>query len=168
MNNTTLGYSFIDTNELLNTKPADANKILTKLKTKTTTTNDNQPSAFSEDDTKSEMSSINTPVDNIETFNNYDMGESNKRHYTTQVSENNPSNNMLYDFGRHINTPQKQSISSFEHANQEKINYIIHMLEQNRQLRTENITEEMIMYFFLGVFILYISENFVKMGKYSR
>lgn len=112
----------------------------------------------------------NPLINEQEGFNNYDMGELNKGHYTTEVSPDASSSGLLYDFGRHTSTninttPEYQNL---DRTTQEKINYIIHMLEQNRQLRTENITEEMIMYFFLGFFVLYISENFVKMGKYTR
>lgn len=112
----------------------------------------------------------NPLINEQEGFNNYDMGELNKGHYTTEVSPDASSSGLLYDFGRHMSTNIKTNseYQNLDRTTQEKINYIIHMLEQNRQLRTENITEEMFMYFFLGFFVLYISENFVKMGKYTR
>jgi len=50
----------------------------------------------------------------------------------------------------------------------EKIHYIIHMLEAQQAERTSNITEEFILYTFLGVFIIYIVDSFAKVGKYTR
>lgn len=50
----------------------------------------------------------------------------------------------------------------------EKINYMIHMLEQQQHERTENITEEFILYGFLGVFVIYVCDAFSRSGKYIR
>jgi hypothetical protein len=50
----------------------------------------------------------------------------------------------------------------------EKINYMIHMLEQQQHERTENITEEFILYSFLGLFVVYVCDSFTRAGKYIR
>ena len=50
----------------------------------------------------------------------------------------------------------------------EKINYMIHMLEQQQNEKTSNITEEFILYLFLGVFIIFVIDSFAKTGKYIR
>lgn len=50
----------------------------------------------------------------------------------------------------------------------EKINYMIHMLEAQQTEKTSNITEEFILYTFLGVFIIYIVDSFSRAGKYTR
>lgn len=50
----------------------------------------------------------------------------------------------------------------------EKINYMIHLLEQQHNEKTNNITEEFILYTFLGVFIIYICDSFARSGKYIR
>jgi hypothetical protein len=50
----------------------------------------------------------------------------------------------------------------------EKINYMIHLLEEQKSERTNNITEEFILYTFLGVFIIYIVDSFARSGKYVR
>jgi len=50
----------------------------------------------------------------------------------------------------------------------EKINYMIHLLEQQQNEKTDNITEEFILYTFLGVFIIFIVDSFSKTGKYTR
>lgn len=50
----------------------------------------------------------------------------------------------------------------------EKINYLIHMMEQQKNEKTSNITEEFILYTFLGVFIIYVIDSFARVGKYTR
>jgi hypothetical protein len=50
----------------------------------------------------------------------------------------------------------------------EKINYMIHLLEQQQHEKTNNITEEFILYTFLGVFIIFVADSFARSGKYTR
>lgn len=50
----------------------------------------------------------------------------------------------------------------------EKVNYMIHMLEQQQNEKTSNITEEFVLYMFLGVFIIFVVDSFAKTGKYIR
>ena len=50
----------------------------------------------------------------------------------------------------------------------EKINYMIYMLEQQQNEKTSNITEEFVLYTFLGVFIIFIADSFARTGKYIR
>jgi hypothetical protein len=50
----------------------------------------------------------------------------------------------------------------------EKINYMIMLLEEQQHEKTSNITEEFILYTFLGVFIIFIVDSFARSGKYIR
>jgi hypothetical protein len=50
----------------------------------------------------------------------------------------------------------------------EKINYMIHMLEEQQSEKTNNVTEEIILYTFLGVFIIFVVDSFARAGKYIR
>jgi hypothetical protein len=50
----------------------------------------------------------------------------------------------------------------------EKINYMIRLLEEQQHEKTENITEEFILYGFLGIFVIYVVDSFTKCGKYIR
>jgi hypothetical protein len=50
----------------------------------------------------------------------------------------------------------------------ERINYMIHLLEQQQQEKTSNVTEEFLLYTFLGVFVIYIVDSFSRTGKYTR
>jgi hypothetical protein len=50
----------------------------------------------------------------------------------------------------------------------DKLNYMIYLLEEQRDEKTGQITEELILYVFLGVFTLFVLDSFVKHGKYAR
>jgi predicted helicase len=50
----------------------------------------------------------------------------------------------------------------------EKINYMIHMLEEQHNEKTSNITEEFLLYTFLGVFIIFLVDSFARSGTYKR
>jgi len=50
----------------------------------------------------------------------------------------------------------------------EKINYMVHLLEEQSHEKTNNITEEFILYTFLGVFIIFVVDSFSRSGKYIR
>ena len=50
----------------------------------------------------------------------------------------------------------------------EKLNYMIHLLEEQQDEKTGNVTEEVILYCFLGIFIIFVADSFVRVGKYVR
>lgn len=49
-----------------------------------------------------------------------------------------------------------------------KLNYMINLLEEQQDARTNNVTEEIVMYSFLGIFVIFVVDSFVKVGKYVR
>lgn len=71
--------------------------------------------------------------------------QSNKPYYNTQQHEN-PSQDVLL----------------------QKLNYMISLLEDQQDVKTNNVTEEVILYSFLGIFIIFITDTFVRAGKYVR
>lgn len=50
----------------------------------------------------------------------------------------------------------------------ERINYMIHLLEAQQHEKTDNITEEFLLYTFLGVFVIFVVDSFAKTGTYKR
>jgi hypothetical protein len=50
----------------------------------------------------------------------------------------------------------------------EKLNYMIHLLEEQQEEKTGHVTEEIILYSFLGVFLIFIIDSFARAGKYMR
>jgi hypothetical protein len=45
---------------------------------------------------------------------------------------------------------------------------MINLLEQQQDERTNNVTEEVVLYSFLGIFIIFIVDSFARVGKYVR
>jgi hypothetical protein len=50
----------------------------------------------------------------------------------------------------------------------EKLNRMIEMFEEQKEIKTTKKNEEIILYCFIGVFTIYIIDSFVSIGKYSR
>ena len=49
-----------------------------------------------------------------------------------------------------------------------KLNYMIHLLEEQEDEKTSNVTEELVLYMFLGVFTIFCVDSFARAGKYTR
>lgn len=51
----------------------------------------------------------------------------------------------------------------------EKMNYMIHLLEEQKDEKSGSVVEELILYGFLGVFMIFMVDSFAKVGrKYTR
>lgn len=50
----------------------------------------------------------------------------------------------------------------------EKLNYIIDLLEEQQDYKTNSIFEDLILYTFLGIFVIFIVDSFSRSGKYVR
>jgi len=51
----------------------------------------------------------------------------------------------------------------------DKINYMIHMMEEQHNEKTGNVLEEIVLYSFLGIFIIFVVDSFARSGKrYTR
>jgi hypothetical protein len=72
---------------------------------------------------------------------------------------------MLMDNQHIVEAPKKEPQNS-EMLN--KINRMIDMFEEQREIKTSKKNEEIVLYCFLGVFTIYILDSFVSIGKYSR
>lgn len=63
------------------------------------------------------------------------------------------------------------AIEPKRHTNQElldKMNKILEMFEDQKEIKTGQKNEEIVLYCFLGGFIIYILDSFVNIGRYSR
>lgn len=49
-----------------------------------------------------------------------------------------------------------------------KLNYMIHILEEQQDQKTGHVTEEVVLYSFLGIFIIFVIDSFARAGKYVR
>lgn len=50
----------------------------------------------------------------------------------------------------------------------DKMNYMIHMLETQKDIKTGHVTEELVLYSFVGVFVIFVVDSFARAGKYVR
>jgi hypothetical protein len=50
----------------------------------------------------------------------------------------------------------------------EKLNYMINLLEEQQDQKTGSVTEEVVLYSFLGIFIIFVVDSFARAGKYVR
>ena len=45
---------------------------------------------------------------------------------------------------------------------------MINLLEEQQDEKTNNVTEEVVLYSFLGIFIIFVVDSFARAGKYVR
>lgn len=65
---------------------------------------------------------------------------------------------------KEIAIPKEKSISDVER----KLNYLIKIMEKEKSGNVQYLTEEIILYGFFGVFIIYVIDSFTRVGKYVR
>ena len=68
----------------------------------------------------------------------------------------------------YTNAADTQSLDGPKDKLLEKLNYMIHLLEEQKEEKTGHVTEELILYSFLGVFVIFIVDSFARVGKYVR
>ena len=69
-----------------------------------------------------------------------------------------------------VNLVGATSLSGMESRDEllEKLNHIINLFEDEREIKTNKKQEEVVLYCFLGIFIIYVLDSFVSIGKYKR
>ena len=105
--------------------------------------------------------SIQNPTNSNKSFSSSLLGNIAK---TGDFSNFNDSYNLKYN-------PSSQNANSLNYDNNKllsKLEYIIHLLEEQHNEKTNYITEELILYLFLGIFILFVLDSFAKASKYVR
>ena len=98
--------------------------------------------------------------------NNKTNDEYYKRVIPGYTQQKNPVNKPYYSTANY-SQPVVQEFASQDVLLQ-KLNYMITLLEDQQDERTNNVTEEVVLYSFLGIFIIFIADTFVKAGKYVR
>jgi hypothetical protein len=82
-------------------------------------------------------------------------------------------NNLNTSVSGYSNNSQNQTNKSYSSNSQnevliDKLNYMIHLLEEQQDERTNSVVEEVILYSFLGIFIIFVIDSFARVGKYTR
>ena len=71
----------------------------------------------------------------------------------------------------YTNASSSNQVESGNFQNSEimtKLNYLINLIEEEHDEKKNSVTEELVLYCFLGVFVIFIVDSFTKAGKYVR
>jgi hypothetical protein len=99
---------------------------------------------------------------NLQDLNSSFMNDSQVRDYYKKLVPNYQHNNSI----RYNSTPNSTSDSN--QVLIEKLNYMINLLEEQQDQKLDSVTEDVVLYSFLGIFIIFIVDSFTKVGKYVR
>jgi hypothetical protein len=66
------------------------------------------------------------------------------------------------------NTTNQANLHGSKDELMKKLNYMIHLLEETKDEKTQNVTEALVLYMFLGVFTIFVVDSFARAGKYTR
>lgn len=76
--------------------------------------------------------------------------------------------NQTYTAPRIYQGRQQSQMPVIDDKIMEKINYMIHLLEEQKHEKTANVMEETILYMLLGVFVIFTVDSFTRAGRYVR
>ena len=93
-------------------------------------------------------------------YNNLESSYQNTYYNDSHLSKYNNNNNNNQSFNSELLSDNALLLK--------KINYMIALLEKQQDERTDKTGEEVILYIFLGVFIIFVLDSFAKVGKYVR
>ena len=98
-------------------------------------------------------------------YSNYGNNASIEDYYKRVLPGYNPSRNP-------VNKPYYNTTNMVAESSQDillqKLNYMISLLEDQQDEKTNNVTEEVVLYSFLGIFIIFVVDSFARAGKYVR
>lgn len=104
----------------------------------------------------------------LNNYSNYGNNKTNEEYYKAIIPgyQKNLANRPYYPYREpvdenHFSQPSQDILLK-------KLNYMITLLEEQQDEKTNNVTEEVILYSFLGIFIIFIADTFVRAGKYVR
>jgi len=100
-------------------------------------------------------------------YSNYGDAKSVEEYYKRIIPGYNPNRNP-------VNRPYYNNMSTSVNEIPshdvllQKLNYMISLLENQQDEKTNNVTEEVVLYSFLGIFIIFVVDSFARVGKYVR
>jgi hypothetical protein len=124
------------------------------------------------------LDNLNNPTNPINYDNvtnpiypNNSLGLNNSNRDNNVLGNYNSSKSSLSNYNESYNATSYSNESAANFDNNKlltKLNYIIHLLEEQHNEKTNHITEELILYLFLGLFILFVLDSFARASKYQR
>jgi len=110
----------------------------------------------------------------LNNYNNYGDSKSIEEYYKRMLPGYQGQQNQRQQNQRQYHSPYPNQSQSQNHEYPshdvllQKLNYMISLLEDQQDEKTGNVTEEVILYSFLGIFVIFIADTFVRAGKYVR
>jgi hypothetical protein len=102
----------------------------------------------------------------LNNYSNYGDNKTSEEYYKRVLPgytpQRNPANKPYYN--TNYNMPNHTS----DDVLLQKLNYMISLLEDQQDEKTNNVTEEVVLYSFLGIFIIFVVDSFARVGKYVR
>lgn len=130
------------------------------------------------------LDNLNNPTNPINSNNltnpiypNNSLGLDNSNRDNNVLGNYNSSKSSLSNYNESYNNTSSFNATSLNNESTgnfdnnkllTKLNYIIHLLEEQHNEKTNHITEELILYLFLGLFILFVLDTFARASKYQR
>ena len=178
-NRKTVNFSQDEKQDTNKNKLTNINNLLSKL-------HDNDEDEDEENNFKEQYEKMNTVVNT-----NTDIINSELQKLNSNVENNIPNasflNSKINSKFSNFNDSYKSNLEYLNNINQtqsynnntgnvtydnnqllSKLDYIIHLLEEQHNEKTNHITEELILYLFLGIFIIFVLDSFAKASKYIR
>jgi len=101
-------------------------------------------------------------------YKNYGDSKSNEEYYKRVLPGYTAQRNLVNKPYYGINNVSSSIETPSNDLLLQKLNYMITLLEDQQDEKTNNVTEEVVLYSFLGIFIIFIADTFVRAGKYVR
>ena len=168
---------------VMNAAPIDSNNNQIKSnETEFISKNSILPNNISNTKKKTNVNTLKNLIQNIHDNDNNEEGDlynslsnyesvtqkSSKPKYNIDNDLINSSNTQLaYSKEGNNKTTSNLNIENKEEVLQ-KLNYIIYTLDKQKDIKSDQKIEELLLYSFLGVFIIYVLDSFTKIGKYKR
>ena len=113
----------------------------------------------------------NTPTDDGYFLNSYNNNQGNQKsvdEYYKKILPGYDSNRQTINKQYYTNATYSNPPTNDQDILLQKLNYMIHLLEEKQDEKTNNVMEEVILYSFLGIFIIFVVDSFARVGKYVR
>ena len=106
--------------------------------------------------------------DNLDNFK--PVQEENIKSNNNQLDLNNSKEYVSDYYKNYLNNLQvnRNTDSITNNELLKKLDNILYLLEDQNEEKNSYVTEELILYLFLGIFIIYVLDSFVRVGKYTR
>jgi hypothetical protein len=121
---------------------------------------------------QNQSSKINK-TDNNDFYDNSDNSDNDTNYLKNNLPINNInfpllSSNDIYNDNFNFQKYNNPNQTNTNDVLINKLNYMIHLLEEKNDEKTGNVLEEVILYSFLGIFIIFLVDTFTRLGKYKR